>query len=112
MKALCTLAVLLALGLPAEAQTKRQQAKLRRELSPYDKWLTSDVAYILTDEERRAWKNLATGDEREAFVEQFWLRRDPTPDTVENEYKEDGHRPTDGFHCSSRVRRTVLRSSW
>jgi GWxTD domain-containing protein len=65
----------------------------RKELeSPYQKWLTQDVAYILTDEEREAWKRLATDDEREQFIEQFWLRRDPTPDTAENEYKEEHYR--------------------
>jgi GWxTD domain-containing protein len=60
--------------------------------SPYKKWLNEDVAYILTDEEWQAWNRLATDDEREQFIEQFWLRRDPTPDTAENEYKEEHYR--------------------
>ncbi len=51
-----------------------------------------DVAYIITDEERKAFKRLNTDEEREQFIEQFWLRRDPTPDTVENEYKEEHYR--------------------
>ena len=47
------------------------------------------MTYIITDEERQAWKRLQTDEERQNFIEQFWLRRDPTPDTVENEFKEE-----------------------
>jgi GWxTD domain-containing protein len=50
------------------------------------------VTYIITDEERKAFKALNTDEEREQFVEQFWLRRDPSPDTEENEYKEEHYR--------------------
>src|SRR6266851_7921222 len=72
-----------------EKQRKQREAKLRKELEgPYKKWLTEDVVYIITDEERQAWKRLATDEEREQFIEKFWLRRDPTPDTAENEFKE------------------------
>ena len=39
-----------------------------------------------------AFKRLQTDEEREQFIEQFWLRRDPTPDTVENEFKEEHYR--------------------
>jgi GWxTD domain-containing protein len=76
-----------------DKQRKRQEDKLRKELeTPYRKWLNEDVTYIITDEERQAWKRLSTDDEREQFIEQFWLRRDPTPDTEENEYKEEHYR--------------------
>ena len=60
--------------------------------TPYGKWLTQDVAYIITDQERAAFKALQTDEEREHFIEQFWLRRDPTPGTVENEFKEEHYR--------------------
>jgi GWxTD domain-containing protein len=74
-------------------QKKKQEEKLRKELeTPYRKWLNEDVTYIITDEERKAWKRLSTDDERENFIEAFWLRRDPTPDTEENEYKEEHYR--------------------
>jgi len=53
------------------------------------KWLDEDVAYIITTEERSAFKGLQSDDEREHFIEQFWLRRDPTPGTSENEFKDD-----------------------
>ncbi|MGH9914107.1 MAG: GWxTD domain-containing protein [Pyrinomonadaceae bacterium] len=55
----------------------------------YKKWLNEDVAYIITNEEKNAFKKLATDDEREQFIEAFWRRRDPDPDTTENEYREE-----------------------
>src|SRR6266852_1277351 len=55
----------------------------------YKDWLDKDVAYIITDEERKAFKKLATDDERERFIEEFWRRRDPDPDTDENEFREE-----------------------
>ena len=76
-----------------EKEAKKKAEKLRKELmTPYKKWLDEDVLYIITDEERKVFKNLSTDEEREQFIEQFWLRRDPTPDTVENEYKEEHYR--------------------
>ena len=59
---------------------------------PYQKWLAEDVAYIITNEERTAFRQLTTNDEREHFIEQFWERRDPTPGTAENEFKEEHYR--------------------
>ncbi len=55
----------------------------------YKKWLDNDVAYIITDQEKKAFKALTTDDERENFIENFWRRRDPNPDTEENEYREE-----------------------
>ena len=77
----------------SEREKKKREEKLRKELeTPYKKWINEDVAYIITDEERATFKRLQTDDEREQFIEQFWLRRDPTPDTVENEFKEEHYR--------------------
>src|SRR5579862_4489351 len=76
-----------------DKQKKKRDEKLRKELeTPYKKWLNEDVVYIITDEEKTAFKRLATDEEREQFIEQFWLRRDPTPDTEENEFKEEHYR--------------------
>src|SRR5437899_7794384 len=58
----------------------------------YKKWLDDDVRWIITDEELSAFKKLSNNAERDQFIEQFWLRRDPTPDTAENEYKEEHYR--------------------
>jgi GWxTD domain-containing protein len=76
-----------------EKQQKKRDEKLRKELmTPYKKWLNEDVLYIITDEERKAFSRFNTDEEREQFIEGFWLRRDPTPDTQENEYKEEHYR--------------------
>jgi GWxTD domain-containing protein len=76
-----------------EKQQKAQEAKLRKELeTPYKKWLNEEVVYIITDEERKAFSRLQTDEERQEFIEQFWLRRDPTPDTEENEFREEHYR--------------------
>ena len=80
-------------AIPAQKRDAKKEAAYKKELaSGYIRWIQEDVAYIITDEERRAFNQLGTDDEREQFVEQFWLRRDPTPDTVENEYKEEHYR--------------------
>ena len=81
----------------AKPLTKKQLARKQKELEkelmgPWKKWLNEDVLYIITDEEKAAFKRLKTDEERQQFVEQFWLRRDPTPDTEENEYKEEHYR--------------------
>ena len=60
--------------------------------TPYEKWLAEDVVYIITPDEKAAFQRLQTDAEREQFIEQFWLRRDPTPGTVENEFKEEHYR--------------------
>src|SRR6185312_13022765 len=76
-----------------EKQRKAKEKKAREELAtPYKKWLNEDVAYIITDEERAAFKQANNDEEREQFIESFWLRRDPTPDTEENEFKEEHYR--------------------
>jgi GWxTD domain-containing protein len=58
----------------------------------YKKWLDEDVRWIITDEELSAFKKLTNNAERDTFIEAFWQRRDPTPDTAENEYKEEHYR--------------------
>jgi len=75
---------------PNEKQKEKNKRALKQELSrPYKKWLDEDVVYIITDEERAAFKQLSNDEERDNFIEAFWQRRDPTPDTEENEYKEE-----------------------
>jgi len=77
----------------SDRQKRQAEDRLRKELaSPYSKWLDEEVRWIISDEERAAFKRYATDDEKQAFIEQFWLRRDPTPDTEENEFKEEHYR--------------------
>ena len=78
---------------PTEKQRKQQKRSLNVELSKtYKKWLNEDVVWIITDQERAAFKQLSNDEERDNFIEAFWQRRDPTPDTEENEYKEEHYR--------------------
>jgi GWxTD domain-containing protein len=79
---------------PLTEKQKRANAKsLKQELSKtYKRWLDEDVAYIITPEERAAFKQLSNDEERDQFIEAFWRRRDPTPDTAENEFKEEHYR--------------------
>jgi len=73
-----------------EKQRKKNERAFKQEVSKvYKKWLDEDVVYIITDEERAAFKQLSNDEERDNFIEAFWQRRDPTPDTEENEFKEE-----------------------
>jgi GWxTD domain-containing protein len=75
---------------------KAQKKKIRKTLkeldSPYKQWLNEDVVYIISPEERNAFGQLATNEEREQFIEQFWLRRSTNPDLPDNEFKEEHYR--------------------
>jgi GWxTD domain-containing protein len=76
-----------------EKQKKENAKSLKQELGKtYKKWLDEDVVYIISDEERKAFKQLSNDEERDQFIEAFWQRRDPTPDTEENEFKEEHYR--------------------
>jgi GWxTD domain-containing protein len=76
-----------------EKQKKANAKALKIELSKtYRKWLDEDVRWIITDEERSAFMQLSNDEERDQFIEAFWQRRDPTPDTEENEFKEEHYR--------------------
>ena len=78
---------------PSKEQKKQQKRNLNVELSKtYKKWLNEDVVWIISDQERAAFKQLSNDEERDNFIEAFWQRRDPTPDTEENEYKEEHYR--------------------
>ena len=69
------------------------QKALKQELKgSYKSWLNQDVVWIITDDEARTFKQLSNDEEREAFIEQFWLRRNPNPDSPENEFREEHYR--------------------
>jgi GWxTD domain-containing protein len=76
--------------------TKEQKQKMKKTLkeldTPYKKWLDEDVVYIITPEERKAFLQLETNEEREQFIEQFWLRRSSNPDLPDNDFKEEHYR--------------------
>lgn len=85
--------IVLILGISpvfAQVDPSTRARKTKAEVSRiYRNWLKNDVRYIITKEEKRAFKALKTDDERENFIENFWRRRDPNPDTEENEYREE-----------------------
>jgi len=69
------------------------QRDVKRELKgEYKTWLDQEVPYIISEEERKAFKALSNDEERDAFIEQFWLRRNPNPDSPENEFREEHYR--------------------
>ena len=76
--------------------TKEQKQKMKKTLkeldTPYKTWLNEDVIYIISPEERAAFLQLATNEEREQFIEQFWLRRSSNPDLPGNDFKEEHYR--------------------
>ncbi len=77
----------------SEKEQRKRLKALRKELEgPFEKWLDEDVRYIITADERKVFLQLATDEERENFIESFWIRRDPTPDSMENEFKEEHYR--------------------
>src|ERR1700682_5403545 len=74
-------------------EQKRKIKKTSKELdTPYKQWLSEDVIYIISPEERQAFLQLATNEEREQFIEQFWLRRSNNPDLPDNDFKEEHYR--------------------
>jgi GWxTD domain-containing protein len=77
----------------SDKERKANEKRFKQEVSgSYKKWLDEDVRWIITDEERVAFKQLSNDEERDQFIEAFWQRRDPTPDTIENEFKEEHYR--------------------
>jgi GWxTD domain-containing protein len=71
----------------------KQQKDLKQELhGTYKKWVEEDVHWIITDQELKAFKSLSNDEERDAFIEQFWQRRNANPDSPENEFREEHYR--------------------
>src|SRR5690348_1812705 len=76
-----------------DKETKKKMKRTLKELdNAYKQWLTEDVTYIITPEERNAFLQLDTNEEREQFIEQFWLRRSSNPDLPDNDFKEEHYR--------------------
>ncbi len=80
----CSLILLASLTAPVLGQEQKQDY--------FQKWLAEDVRYIVTPQERSVFLKLTTDEERERFIESFWQRRDPDPQTAWNEFKEEHYR--------------------
>lgn len=73
--------------------TKQQQQQLMKELgNPYKDWISGPISYIITPAERKAFDQLQTNGEREQFIQEFWARRNPDPNTEENTFKDNFYR--------------------
>lgn len=70
-------------------ERQRRKATVQELKGQYKKWLDQDVRWIITDQEAKTFKSLANDEERDAFIEQFWLRRNPNPDSLDNEYRDE-----------------------
>jgi GWxTD domain-containing protein len=79
---------------PIDEKKKKENANsLKQELSKtYKKWLDEDVVYIITPAERKAFKQLSNDEERDQFMESFWQRRNPNPESEDNEFKNEHYR--------------------
>jgi len=78
---------------PSDKERFAQQKALRQELKGvYKKWLDEDVRWIITDQEMQSFKHLANDEERDSFIENFWLRRNPNPESPDNEYRDEHYR--------------------
>ena len=85
----------LSLGLfvfAAAPPYSRAQSQKHEDIDYFAKWLKEDVVYIITHEEKAVFDRLTTMEEKEQFIEQFWRRRDETPGTSLNEFKEEHYR--------------------
>jgi len=77
----------------SDKERREAQKAVRQELKgAYKTWLNQDVVWIISDDESKAFKTLSNDEERDAFIEQFWLRRNPNPDSPENEFREEHYR--------------------
>ncbi|MFL6245172.1 MAG: GWxTD domain-containing protein [Thermoanaerobaculia bacterium] len=54
----------------------------------YNDFAKGPTEYLLTKEEKKQWKAIATDEQAKAFIDLFWARRDPTPGTPKNEFRE------------------------
>jgi GWxTD domain-containing protein len=77
----------------SDKEKLQQQKALRQELKgTYKKWLDQDARWIITDQERKAFLSLSNDEERDNFIEQFWRRRNPDPESPDNSYREEHYR--------------------
>ena len=92
------LALVLFMGsalLPAQSQEREQDLERVRQEEEQDyfaKWVDGDVRYIIMPDEKDVFRSLTTNEEKERFIEQFWFRRDPDPNTAFNEFQEEHYR--------------------
>jgi GWxTD domain-containing protein len=70
-------------------ERERRKETVQELKGQYKKWLDEDVRWIITDQEAKTFKSLSNDEERDSFIEQFWQRRNPNPDSNDNEYRDE-----------------------
>lgn len=59
------------------------------QLSPtLQEWAEGPAQHLMTRDEQRAWSRINTDEAAQQFIDLFWARRDPTPATPQNEWRE------------------------
>lgn len=58
-------------------------------LKDLDEWHKGPIKWIISENETEQFESLASDEERLDFIKRFWERRDPTPNTSTNEYKDE-----------------------
>lgn len=58
----------------------------------YEKWIKEEVNLIITSAEKKEFEKLKKDQDKESFIKLFWAKRDPTPQTEKNEFKEEYYR--------------------
>jgi GWxTD domain-containing protein len=100
MRAVQRLAIAIALVATAGAASAQVPARFRA-------WAGGPAQWLMSSEERSAWRAVRSDAEARQFIELFWARRDPTPGTPRNEYREAIHArivAADRQFSTSRVR--------
>lgn len=72
--------------------TADQEIKKEKLTKKHKKWLDEEVPYIISQNEKEIFKSLATSEQRDEFIRNFWKRRDPSPMTPVNQFKEEHYR--------------------
>jgi len=85
-------AVILAFSLQSFSHASSFAAEQEKMSEKHKKWLDEEVIYIISKNEKDVFKSLATFEQRDEFIRKFWERRDPTPRTPFNEFKEEHYR--------------------
>jgi GWxTD domain-containing protein len=77
--------------LPADAHARETRYEINFD-KPTREWREGPIRYIITKDEDKTYKSLKTDQQRANFIDLFWRRRDPTPKTEYNEFKEQFRR--------------------
>jgi GWxTD domain-containing protein len=77
---------------PAQKPASLRTPKRDGDTALSKAWLDEDVIWIITAGERAAFKLLQNDEERDQFIDAFWARRNPTPDTFNNEFQVEHYR--------------------